>query len=288
MYRTLYRTALLTLILSPAALAVTQTTIESDTAAFQNRVISEGAIRVNVSYEPIDYERLDENSKNLHYQIYYNDEPKLNAATITDRSGGITLQDLDRDGVAEVIVDSYSGGAHCCTSFSIYHWQENQFKLAELKMLNAGGGVFKDLNGDGIVEFVSNNNAFLYAFSSYAASFPPSLIYNLENGELVDTTRQYPDELRSRVEAMYQAVQEAQQNDGEVNGILAGYVAQKILLGEFEAGWNFMMTRYDRTSNWGLEHDENGEVVEQYPDFPTALKALLIEQGYLNTEGQPD
>ncbi|HEY9697096.1 MAG TPA: hypothetical protein V6D10_07525 [Trichocoleus sp.] len=288
MYRTLYQTALLTLILSPAAIAATQITIESDTAAFQNQVISEGTIRVEASYEPIDYDQLDENSQNLRYQIYYNDEPEINAGTLTDKSGGITLQDLDQDGVAEVIVDSFSGGAHCCTSFAIYHWQDDQFKVAELNMLNGRGGTFKDLDGDGTIELVSYDNSFLYAFSSYAGSSPPSLIFNLRNGELVDSTRQYPDELRAVAWQMYQTVQEVEQNEGEMNGVLAGYVAQKILLGEFEEGWNFMMARYDRNSDWGLDHYENGEMVGRYPDFPTALKALLINRHYLNAAGQPD
>jgi hypothetical protein len=67
-----------------------------------------------------------------------------------------------------------------------------------------------------------------------------------------------------------------------VNGILAGYVAQKILLGEYEDGWKFMLANYDRSDDSGLDISRNNEVVGKYRDFPTALRAFLIEQGYLS------
>ena len=74
---------------------------------------------------------------------------------------------------------------------------------------------------------------------------------------------------------------------GEVNGILAGYVAQKILLGEYQQGWDFMLAHYDRQSDWGLEITAGDRAVGHYSDFPAALRAFLIEQGYLTRQGQP-
>jgi len=87
---------------------------------------------------------------------------------------------------------------------------------------------------------------------------------------------------------MYQAIERSEAEDYEVNGILAGYVAQKILLGEDEEGWNFMLARYDRDYDWGLDiYDDQGEVVGRYPDFPSALRAFLIDTGYLSPNGEP-
>jgi hypothetical protein len=73
----------------------------------------------------------------------------------------------------------------------------------------------------------------------------------------------------------------------DVNGFLAGYVGEKILLGEGKAAWDLMLAYYDRESDWGLEVcdkplNEDGEC----PDatvrltFPDALERMLNESGY--------
>lgn len=120
----------------------------------------------------------------------------------------------------------------------------------------------------------------MYAFSSYAASFPPSKISTFQQGKLADVTRKYPQELRKTLAAMLKAFQLAKKEKAEVNGILAGYVAQKILLGEYQEAWQFLLANYDKNSDWGLDiHGEN-TVIGKYPDFPTALRAFLLKNGY--------
>ncbi|HEY9768656.1 MAG TPA: hypothetical protein V6C71_09175 [Coleofasciculaceae cyanobacterium] len=105
---------------------------------------------------------------------------------------------------------------------------------------------------------------------------------NFDNGKFIDVTRQHSQELRATAWQMYQAFLEAKKEGYEVNGILAGYVAEKIWLGEYEEGWKFMLANYDRTSDWGLEIYRGEKVAGRYPDFPTALRAFLIEEGYLS------
>lgn len=263
-------------------LAATEIEIE-DAQSFKNKMIIAGDIKVTVSYMPVDPNQLDvPNYQNLQYKIYYQNQLRVEGSEITFYTGNVSLQDLDNNGIPEVIVRTYSGGAHCCTNHLIYRWENQRFVKTETGMLNAGGGIFQDLNGDGNLEFLSDNNAFLYAFSSYAGSFPPSLIYRFQNGELIDVTRQFPEILKTRLQQMYEAFIQTQREGQEVNGILAGYVAQKILLGEYQQGWEFMLKNYDRQSNWGLEIYQGEQKVGQYPDFPTALKAFLIQTKYLS------
>lgn len=301
------------------AIASPQIEIEYGTDAFQNQELTDGAVTVSVSYFPYSYTSASTTSANLRYQIYYNDTLHVEASESTNIRGSVALQDLDNNGVSEVIVETYSGGAHCCTNFSVYSWQTDQFTKTETGWLDASGGQFEDLNDDGAVEFVTADNAFLYAFSSYAASFPPSLVFSFQNGQFETTTSQYRPLLESTAWQMYQTflrIQEQnnqennneqttnqqttnqrttnqrttnQQNNRGVNGVLAGYVAQKILLGEYQEGWEFMLATYDRSSRDGLEiYDTDGNVVSAYPDFPTALRSFLIELGYLNANGQPN
>lgn len=266
----------------------TEIAIDAETTDFQNREIKSGSVRVLVDYREYDFDSTDESSSNnLRYKIFYEGKLQVEENTSTVSMASVFLQDLDNNGIPEAIIRTFSGGAHCCTSHSIYNWQENRFKKTEIEYLDGIGGNFKDLNNDKIFEFVTYDNSFLYTFSSYAGSFPPSLIYTLQNGKLKNVTRQFPQELQATLKEMQQAFSEVKKEGYEVNGVLAGYVAQKILLGDYEGGWKFMLENYDRSSEWGLEIYEGDRQVGTYPDFPSALKAFLIRTKYLDPNGKP-
>ena len=73
----------------------------------------------------------------------------------------------------------------------------------------------------------------------------------------------------------------------DANGFLAGYVGEKILLGEGKQAWDLMLGYYDKASDWGLEVcnqpvTEDGECPgEQIKlTFPDALERMLKENGY--------
>lgn len=226
----------------------------------------------------------------LSYDVFYKNELKLSVQAETMMTGSLELKDLDNNQIPEVIASSFSGGAHCCVNYSVYGWQSDQsdrFVSAKLGPLDGGGGQFKDLDGDGTQEFVSVDNAFFYAFAPYAGSFPPTRIQQYRAGRFVPVTRQYPKVLKAHAWEMFKTLQQYKQDDISLNGVLAGYVAQKILLGEYEEGWKLMLARYDRQSDWGLDIYQGDKVVGRHPDFPSALKAFLVETGYLSRNGQP-
>ncbi|HEY9618577.1 MAG TPA: hypothetical protein V6C64_17165 [Microcoleaceae cyanobacterium] len=283
--------AVLTGAIAAPALAQTQLDLNNDTPAFQGKPLQSGKIRVTVNYEPYNAKPRPDSEpfKNLQYRIFYNNQLQIEASDTTLYTGNVTLRDLDGDRSAEVIVNTFSGGAHCCTSFTIYSWKNSKFVKTETGFLDGNGGSFQDLDNNGKVEFITYDNAFLYAFSSYAGSSPPTKILALQQGQLRDVTRQYPKALRSRLNQMYEGFVERKRNGGfDLNGVLAGYVAQKILVGEYRQGWDFMLANYDRSSDWGLSIlDRNGNTVGKYPDFPTALRAFLIQQKYLDAQGRP-
>ncbi len=271
------------------AQATPQTSLElgSDMEGFDHRELAQGPIKVIASYQPIDFES-EYQEKNLTLDLYYNDALQTSISETVFMFGSVELNDLDSDGTPEVLLQAYTGGAHCCMAITTYTWQEEAFAPIYFGYLDGGGGRFEDLNGDGLTEFVTLDNAFLYTFSSYAGSYPPSLILTFEDGEYVDTTTQFLPSLESTAWDMYQSVETRDSEGYEINGLLAGYVAQKIRLGEYREGWNFMMARYDRTNDWGLErYDAEGNIIESYNDFPTALQAFLQELGYLDASGNP-
>ena len=268
---------------APASGEQTSLEIDSDTVAFSDRILQDGPISVTVSYTPPAPKETGL-GENLQYEIVYegsqNPEATIAAATEAYNFGSLALRDLDGDGTSELVVQNYSGGAHCCTNTAVYSWQNDEFKTLETGYLNSAGGRFEDLNDDGLSEFVSADNRFLYRFSSYAGSFPPPLISTFDAGEFTDTTKQHPTMIRAGIARIEEAFA-GEQPVGERNGLLAGYVAMKSLVGEYQEGWEYMLERYDAESDWGLEmRNEEGDEVGMYPDFPTALEAFLADAGY--------
>jgi len=77
--------------------------------------------------------------------------------------------DLTADGVPELIVNTYTGGAHCCFGVTVVSLGDVAAKIMETRPSNCGGQ-FSDLDGDGVLEFVTCDDIFAYAYCSFAAS----------------------------------------------------------------------------------------------------------------------
>ncbi|MEM1240260.1 MAG: hypothetical protein AAGI45_10505 [Cyanobacteria bacterium P01_H01_bin.26] len=286
----LWVTSLLGVSLSVALPVSAQTVlrIEPDTSSFENIELTRGNVGVRVSYT--HYQELAEtNDNNLSYQLVYQGEVQETINDLTWLFAEFELWDLDSNGTQEVVVRNFSGGAHCCTNTTIYSWTTAGFTTTETGYIDGMGAVLEDIDGDGAAEVLIPDQAFLYRFGSYVESFPPMTISAYRGGELVDITRQFPDRIRDQAETARETFLEVQADHGLTsNSMLASYVAQQALLDEdFEAAWQFMLDSYNQESTWGLEIHEDGEKVGHHADFPAALRAFLIETGYLNRDGQP-
>jgi hypothetical protein len=131
----------------------------------------------------------------------------------------------------EVVVSFYTGGAHCCSDTSVVTSNKDGSAWQTVAVGEFDGGplLATDVNGDGRYEFKTRDNAFLYAFACYACSQAPLQLISVENGEVKNITA---DALFKPAHAAYLKTMIAEVPDEEVNGFLAGYVGEKILLGE--------------------------------------------------------
>ncbi|MBM3543058.1 MAG: hypothetical protein FJX44_00905 [Alphaproteobacteria bacterium] len=200
---------------------------------------------------------------------------------------GVQIAELDPSNAhPEVVVSFYTGGAHCCSDTSVISSNEDGSAWTTINVGEFDGGplLAVDLDGDGRYEFETRDNAFLYTFACYACSEAPLEVLAIENGA-VKTVSADPRFRPAHAAWLKNMIANVPEDD--VNGFLAGYVGEKILLGEGKPAWELMLAHYDKKSDWGLETcdqelNENGECPgkEVKLTFPEALERMLKESGY--------
>ncbi len=186
----------------------------------------------------------------------------------------------------EVVVSFYTGGAHCCSDTSVITSNKDgtAWQTVDIGEFDGGPMLATDPNGDGRYEFRTRDNSFLYAFACYACSEAPLELLTVENGVVKTITT---DASFKPVHAAYLKTMIENVPSEDVNGFLAGYVGEKILLGEGKQAWKLMLDYYDQASDWGLETcdqplNDDGECPGQEIklSFPDALERMLKENGY--------
>ena len=115
----------------------------------------------------------------------YSGNNKLSTLSFDASIETLQVIDFNRDGKPVIVVKLYSGGAHCCTSIKIFTVTNNTLVfLCALDFGNSGVEI-KDLDKDGRMELVSNDDRFAYQFGSFASTRAFICIYRLENNSLV-------------------------------------------------------------------------------------------------------
>lgn len=205
----------------------------------------------------------------------------------SDPPVGVQIAELDPGNPnPEVVVSFYTGGAHCCSDTKVLTSSKDgsSWQTVDLGQFDGGPMLATDLDGDGAYEFETRDNAFLYNFGCYACSSAPLEVLTVTDGAVKNVTS----------DARFRPAHEAWLKDmiadvpeEDANGFLAGYVGEKILLGEGKQAWQLMLDHYDHESDWGLETcsqpvNERGEcpVKTTLLSFPDALERMLNENGY--------
>jgi serine protease Do len=188
----------------------------------------------------------------------------------------------------QAVISIYTGGAHCCMASAIV----TRNAAGKWGALQAGridgdyGPAFEDLDGDGQREMLSGDNRFLYQFDSYADSVMPARVEKLIGGKLVDVSRR--PEYR-RYHQQYLAALEARADDEKWTrgGFLAGWVAQKILVGEGAEAYERAQKSHDPGSGAAFEECSINRPIDKCPEknkktvtFVEALRKFLEKNGY--------
>ena len=198
-------------------------------------------------------------------------------------TAGVLEMDPAND-TPEVFFEAYTGGAHCCTELRIVaRSASGKWKVLDAGSFNGDGGLVHDVDGDGRYEIVASDQDFLYAFGCYACSAAPLKVSAIESGELRDVT--FEPRFHEKHRDYLRRLEEGLDLGRAENGFLAGWVAQKIIVGEGEQAWADMLMAYDKEEEWGLLFCPDGttECADEQlvlRPFPDVLKDFLLERGY--------
>ena len=268
----------------------------NDDTAAAPREIAQGPIRAVLSYtEEKGGGGEGEDDEPMRVPVVTVFAGDTNVATLKGEGSGfadppVSVQIAELDGsnpYPEIVVSFYTGGAHCCSDTSVITASPDgsNWTIVALGEFDGEPLLATDVNGDGRYEFMIRDNAFLYAFACYACSEAPLNLLAIDNGNVKDVTR---EERFKSAHAAWLKTMIANVPDGsDVNGFLAGYVGEKILLGEGKSAWDTMLAHYDHASDWGLEIcdkplNDDGECsgATVRLTFPQALERMLNENGY--------
>jgi hypothetical protein len=195
------------------------------------------------------------------------------ATASSDDAGSLCLIRFTSGGPAIAFVALTTGGAHCCTVLrAVPAAAATDARAVDHDFGNYGPAVRTTTTGPVLV---SADNAFAYAFASFAGSYPPVQVYTFRAGAYADVTRENPSIVQADLADHWKLYNDP--SSTERLGILAGWVADKCLLDpakEADDAWAFVDQQraagtLTATAGW-----------PSGADFIASLHKLLDDGGY--------
>jgi hypothetical protein len=176
----------------------------------------------------------------------------------------------------DVLVDLYTGGAHCCYYTTVFRY--SSFRGRYVRTTHDWGDPgywLEDLDGDGLPEFMSADDRFAYAFTSYASSVFPIQIWTLRRGRFLDVTRRFPAAVRRNAKQLWHEYLRDRGTFASLHGLFAAFMADECLLGLQRSGWAALRHAAARGD---LNHRFDSDSAAVYLAH---LRSFLRRSGYL-------
>lgn len=105
------------------------------------------------------------------------DQPtvQVDFASLLDLTG----TDITGEGNTDVVIEGFSGGAHCCFSEIVYDLGPEVNEVLYTHGSNCGGR-YEDLDGDGVYEFITCDDLFAYSYCPFVYSPAPMVVMKYE------------------------------------------------------------------------------------------------------------
>ena len=135
---------------------------------------------------------------------------------------------LERGRGADVVLNLYSGGAHCCSITQVFTYSRGSYSLDQHDFGDPGAALERLAGG---WAFVSADDRFAYEFTSFASSGLPLQIWRFRGDRFVDVTHAFPARVEADATRQYRAYL-ANRQQGLGLGFLAAWAADEDLLGK--------------------------------------------------------
>ena len=176
----------------------------------------------------------------------------------------VRFANLDSDAEPEILVDLFTGGAHCCLIGFIYDFNGTSYNHISRNWADPGY-VLTNIDHSGRPEFRTGDKRFVFLYTSYVESRLPIQIWNYRGGRLRTVTRRFHNTVRRDRDAALRFYRTVHSAKGDVRGALAAYQADNYLLSRRTAarGWrvlrglrnrHIVSTRYLRSLQRKLRH----------------------------------
>jgi hypothetical protein len=192
---------------------------------------------------------------------------------------------LNRAGPPSVVLDLYSGGAHCCFVEQVYSLAANSDVVhkAEYNFGNPGVRLVK-LSADGPFDFLSANNDFAYAFTDFAASGMPIQIFGFSRDAFHNVTLSYPTLIRNDAARWMSAFRsQAGTHYQDSVGLVAAWAADEDMLGRSAAVARFLTAQ----AKLGHLNSALSPITPSDQKYVAALQKFLRKHGYLKPVSSP-
>ncbi|HEX2703521.1 MAG TPA: hypothetical protein VHM72_08825 [Solirubrobacteraceae bacterium] len=264
-----------------AVLAVSATAVAAATQLVRKR---SGSVSATLSYRHEASNAVAPFS-DLRLTITRDGKPLYRAAVTNDACGtlcwpnlpdALRVVDVEADGQPDVLLNLYTGGAHCCNATDVFRYDAAREDYSSLLHVWGDPGYsLTRLNASKVFEFVTADDRFAYEFAAFAFSGLPVEVLALENGRFVDVTRAYPRLLVLDAARQWRSYRD---NRSERTGLgfLAAWAADEYLLGRGQAVGN-ELTLLERA---GKLRSSGPRIWPAGAEFVARLRSFLRKTGY--------
>jgi hypothetical protein len=196
--------------------------------------------------------------------------------SIFGKQSSVHVVDLEHDGQPDVVLDLFSGGAHCCYIDQIFSFDPGTMTYIETEHdFGDPGERISDLGSNGHHEFLTADDSFAYRFTDYASSGLPIEILTFSGGKFQNVTRSYPKLIARDAAVWLKAFTGmAKQHYQDSVGVIAAWAADEDMLGHTKLVSNYLAQQ--------LRAGHLNGAQSRGQKFVTSLQRFLHQRGYLS------
>lgn len=200
--------------------------------------------------------------------------------SVSSKQSVVHVVRLAPHGPLDIVLDLYSGGAHCCAIEQVYYFDSSTGKYKKVEHNFGDPGIkLVPLGKGGTDLFLTADDRFAYAFTDFAASGMPIEIDSFSNGTFQRVTKEFPhliakDATQYRV-AFFGA---ASSKYDDTVGLAAAWAADEDMLGHVSLVRNFL----HQESRAGHLNSALSPIQPSGAKFVAALQKFLRHNGYLS------